>query len=290
MNQKYTGRKIAVLTDIHALVEPLVAVLDDIKRRNIKEIYSLGDNIGVGPNPSEVLNLLNKNNVSCIMGNSEEYCILGIKPFSEYFNDSKIQSQLWTASKLTSKNIQDLKLYRHSIDLSIGGKKVALCHFANDVRIDFSIRSTWTYQEAYRQGNNPNLQFYYTNSDQQKELIDSKIKNISDYNQGYISAKNDPLFDGKKVDYYDEIIQGHVHFKMLTEDSKTKIRTIRALGMAYLQDPIDSASYIIIHEKEEGYDIEEILVPFNRSKMIDSILKSDMPNKDLISKFVLYKR
>lgn len=51
INNRYTGRQIAVLTDIHGLLEPTIAVLKDIKKRGIKEIYSLGDNIGVGPNP-----------------------------------------------------------------------------------------------------------------------------------------------------------------------------------------------------------------------------------------------
>ena len=56
--EKYTGRQIAIFTDIHGLLYPTIAILQDIKRRGIKEIYSLGDNIGVGPNPSEVLDLL----------------------------------------------------------------------------------------------------------------------------------------------------------------------------------------------------------------------------------------
>ena len=119
-------------------------------------------------------------------------------------------------------------------------------------------------------------------------MIISKI--INNTNKGYISAKRDPIFKGKTVDLYDEIIQGHVHFKMLTEDDKTRFRTIRALGMAYLNDPIDCASYVIIKEKEIGYDVSEILVPFEKNKMINSILKSDMPDKDSISRFVSYRR
>lgn len=289
MLNKYTGRQIAIFTDIHALLEPTIAVLKDIKKRNIREVYSLGDNIGVGPNPKEVLELLGENDITCIMGNSEEYCVLGIKPFISYFNGLKIESQLWTESKLSPRDINNLKMMPHSIDLLLGGKRVALCHFINDVRIDFTTRSTWTYQNAYRFGSNPNEQFYYTNSEQQKKLINQNSKIISPYNNGYISAKKDPIFQGKTVDFYDEIIQGHVHFKMLTEDDMTRFRTIKALGMAYLDAPIDYASYVIIKEKDIGYDVEEILVPFERNKMITSILKSDMPDKDTISKFISYR-
>lgn len=85
------------------------------------------------------------------------------------------------------------------------------------------------------------------------------------------AAKKDLIFDEKTINYYDEIIQGHVHFKYLTEDEKVKIRTIRAAGIAYDYDPIDYASYIIIKEKEIGYDVEKVLVPFDRDKMLKNI-------------------
>ena len=103
MENKYTGRQIAIFTDVHGLLYPLIAILEDIKRRGIVEIYSLGDNIGVGPNPSEVLDLLGEYGVKNINGNSEDYTTLGIEPFSSYFHDKKIQSQEWTESQLTSK-------------------------------------------------------------------------------------------------------------------------------------------------------------------------------------------
>ena len=85
----YTGREIAIFTDSHALLEPTKVALEDIARRGITEIYSLGDNIGVGPNPSEVLNLLSEYGVHCIAGNSEDYCTLGIELFASYFTSLK---------------------------------------------------------------------------------------------------------------------------------------------------------------------------------------------------------
>ncbi len=283
----YTGRQIAILTDLHALLEPTIAILNDIKARGIKEIYSLGDNIGVGPNPSEVLELLEEYNVKSINGNSEDYVSIGIKPFEAYFNKAKTESQEWTNLQLNSKQIEQLKNNKHSYDLIVGGLKIGLCHFGNDVRIDFSNNSTWSYQRSINYNlPNPQQQFYYTNSEKQKLEIDEKSKIVIPENAGFISAKNEPIFGGRKVDYYDEIIQGHVHFKFLTEDDKVKIRTIRAAGMAYGADPIDYASYIIIKEKEIGYDVEEILVPFDRNKMLKSIDNSSMPDKDRINKFV----
>ena len=77
----YTGREIALITDAHSLYEPTLAVLEDIRKNGIKEIYSLGDNVGVGPNPHEVLGLFEDYNVTSIAGNSEYYNTLGIMPF-----------------------------------------------------------------------------------------------------------------------------------------------------------------------------------------------------------------
>ena len=285
--EKYTGRQIAIFTDIHGLLYPTIAILHDINKRGIKEIYSLGDNIGVGPNPSEVLDLLGEYGVKTINGNSEEYSTIGIDPFSSYFGPRKIISQEWTESQLTSQQKKDLEKNKHSYDLIVGGMKIGLCHFGNDVRIDFGQNSTWSYQHSINYGlPNPQKQFYYTNSDNQIAQIEELSKSSLPQHAGFVSAKKDPIFDGKRIDYYDEIIQGHVHFKMLTEDEKVKIRTIRAAGMAYGKDPTDYASYIIIREKEIGYDVEEVLVPFDRTATLKSIDDSSMPDKDTINRFV----
>ena len=285
--EKYTGRQIAIFADIHGLVHPTIAILEDIKKRGITEIYSLGDNIGVGPNPSDVLDLLGEYGVKSVNGNSEEYSTIGIEPFSSYFGRMKEMSQQWTESQLTSQQKKDLEGNKHSYDLTVGGMKIGLCHFGNDVRIDFSEHSTWSYQHSINCGSrNPQAQFYYTNSPEQISEIDRLSRYSSPEYAGFVSAKKDPIFDGKKIDYYDEVIQGHVHFKLLTEDEKVKIRSIRAAGMAYGKDPIDYASYIVIKEKEIGYDVEEVLVPFNREAMLKSIDSSSMPDKDTINRFV----
>ena len=73
---------------------------------------------------------------------------------------------------------------------------------------------------------------------------------------------------------------------IFTEDKFVKVRTIRAVGMGYRSDSIDSASYIIIKEKNIGYDVEEVLVPYDRKTMIKSIDNSSIPDKTIINKYV----
>lgn len=277
-------RRIAIFTDAHALLEPTKAALEDISRRGINEIYSLGDNIGVGPNPGEVIDLLEEYNVMSLAGNSEEYIRLGIEPFSSYFNMDKMDSYFWTLSMLNEHQKELIRHYPHSQELLLGGKKIALCHFANDVRFDYTDHSTFSYQKSIFNGKNGYEQFLYTNSLEQIEDVKRIIKNSIQNDPtkyGYLSALEDPLFAGKKVDYFNALIEGHVHWKIFEASNTTNFYTIRALGMAYQNDPIDTASYVILTETDQGYDLEEVLVKFDREQMEYHILNSTSPDTQI---------
>ena len=63
--------RIAILADIHANFQALQAVFADIKKMEVDEVISLGDNIGYGPQPEEVVRELIKRNVYSIIGNHE---------------------------------------------------------------------------------------------------------------------------------------------------------------------------------------------------------------------------
>jgi predicted phosphodiesterase len=63
--------RIAVMSDIHGNLEALVRCLEDISSANVDQIVNLGDCIGYGPQPEEVLNLLEKRGVPNILGNHE---------------------------------------------------------------------------------------------------------------------------------------------------------------------------------------------------------------------------
>ena len=111
------------------------------------------------------------------------------------------------------------------------------------------------------------------------------------YAKGYVSAINEPLFGGKTVNFYDALFQGHVHFKLFEQSGNTNFYTIRAVGMAYGNDSIDTASYVILKEKTNnmGFDVEEVLVKFDREKMEYAIMSSDGP-MDVIKKFTNIKK
>ena len=281
MYKKYTGRKIAIFSDVHSLLEPLEAIIDDIKRRNISEIYSLGDNIGVGPSPCEVMDMLECYNIKSVAGNAEEYCTIGIEPFFMSFNKNKLISQEWTYSKLGKIRLDYIRNLYHSYDLNVGGKKVALCHFANDVRTDYDLHGTEEYLKNLASGE-AYKQFLYTNS---KEHLDNIKYNISRFGidnprmRGYVSARDYPIFDGKEVTSYNTVIGGHIHRNIYDKGNNIEFYSIRAVALHFDNDPKDMAFYIILHErtKNMGFDIERVYVPFDRKKMEYTINRSDEP-------------
>ena len=63
--------QVAVLSDIHGNWRALEAVLVDLDRLGVSEILSLGDNIGYGPEPAEVVRVLRARGVISVMGNHE---------------------------------------------------------------------------------------------------------------------------------------------------------------------------------------------------------------------------
>ena len=277
-------RRVAILTDVHALLEPVEAILEDVKKRDITEVYSLGDNIGLGPNPNEVVSLLSDKKVKSIAGNYEEYELLGIEPFSWYMTESKIKSRNWTSSVLTKESKKIISCYPHSIDLVLGGKKIALCHFANDVRFDYYDNDSWGYVDKLKHNSTGYKQFLYTNSKEQINDIDNMVKKygLFDYSmRGYLSSIKEPLFNGNQITMYDTIIQGHAHWKLCEKTPFGSIYTIRSAGMAYDKDPVDMASYVILKENENGFSIEDVLVKYDREKMKYSILNSTSPDQDI---------
>jgi len=82
--------RIAILSDVHGNLEALAQVLEDIRAFDVEAIYSLGDQIGYGPQPQECVDLLREHEVSCLMGNHEQGLIniLYLRRFNQPAADS----------------------------------------------------------------------------------------------------------------------------------------------------------------------------------------------------------
>ena len=74
--------KIALISDIHANLEALTTVIDDIHSRGVDFIYCLGDVIGYGPNPRQCIKIVQENSKFTLCGNHEEAVLFNAEDFS----------------------------------------------------------------------------------------------------------------------------------------------------------------------------------------------------------------
>lgn len=69
--------RLAVMSDIHANLEALKAVWEDLQTRNVGAAFCVGDMIGYGPDPLEVFQFLEAAGVRMVQGN-HEWALAGV--------------------------------------------------------------------------------------------------------------------------------------------------------------------------------------------------------------------
>jgi predicted phosphodiesterase len=97
----------ALISDIHSNYEALVAVLQDIEKHEVKEIYCLGDIVGYGPNPRECVDLVMQCQV-VLLGNHDQGAMFD----PDGFNPSAERAIFWTRAQLESPSEDRLKKER----------------------------------------------------------------------------------------------------------------------------------------------------------------------------------
>jgi len=85
----------AIISDIHSNLEALQAVLEDIKKQNVEELYCLGDIVGYGPNPRECVDLVMSAKI-VLLGNHDQGAMFD----PEGFNPPAEKAIFWTRQQL----------------------------------------------------------------------------------------------------------------------------------------------------------------------------------------------
>jgi diadenosine tetraphosphatase ApaH/serine/threonine PP2A family protein phosphatase len=96
----------AVISDIHANLEALTAVLESIRSFKADETVCLGDIVGYNANPNEVIDLLREGKIACVLGNHDA-CATGLEE-PENFNPLARAAVFWTRERLSPENRQYL--------------------------------------------------------------------------------------------------------------------------------------------------------------------------------------
>ena len=108
---------------MHGNVEALGAVLEDIKKRRIHDIFFLGDAVGYGPEPNESVGLL-KSECKTIIAGNHDWGALGLTD-TWAFNEYARIAISWTRGILTADNNEILRTAPLKVEIS---KDITLVH------------------------------------------------------------------------------------------------------------------------------------------------------------------
>ncbi len=117
--------KIAFISDIHSNLFYLKAVIKELEKENIDEIYCLGDLVGYYDKPNEVIDLVKQKNIKCIKGNHDKYLVAEL-PYDlkrDEFYGIKKQKKI-----LSNENLDFLINLKDEIILKVDDKKIYMTH------------------------------------------------------------------------------------------------------------------------------------------------------------------
>jgi len=109
----------AIISDIHANLEALRAVVADIGERGVEEVICLGDVVGYGPNPLECIELVEKTCLFTVLGNHDEAVLFD----PSGFNEVALRTIYWTREQMEAGRTSDYDYFDFVGDLQATTKK-----------------------------------------------------------------------------------------------------------------------------------------------------------------------
>jgi predicted phosphodiesterase len=233
----------ALLSDIHANLPALRAVLADIDgRSDIDAIYHLGDLTGYAPWPNEVVDLLRERQIPGIAGNYDstvatDYKHCGCRADSPREEELSHLSYGWTRAHVTAETKKYLASLPFRIDIRplgghISGPTVTLIH------------------------GNQTLNTVYVTEDRPDSFLEKMARDL-----------------GARAG--DAIAFGHTH-----KPWQRAVREIRFINTGSVGRPKDGdwrACYVILSVEASGSGVEFIRIPYDVDEAADAILVSDLP-------------
>jgi predicted phosphodiesterase len=90
--------KYGILGDIHANMDALETVLEEMDKQGVQRLVSVGDLVGYGAQPCEVIQTMRRRNASVVAGNHDHAAIGRLN--IDFFNTYARESALWTRKTL----------------------------------------------------------------------------------------------------------------------------------------------------------------------------------------------
>jgi len=123
--------RIALIGDVHANLPALEAVLADAHERGVEAIWNIGDFVGYGAFPDEVVKRLQQEEALSIIGNYDIKA-LGVKKKKKKRKDGKVPEKWlafdWAHDNLSKSSRKYLSSLPKEVRLEVEGKRILLTH------------------------------------------------------------------------------------------------------------------------------------------------------------------
>ena len=234
----------ALISDIHANLPALEAVLRDIAERpGIDATYHLGDLVGYAPWPNEVVDVLRRQNIAGISGNYDSTVGLDYKHCGCKYEDPKQEEQSHLSFAWTKEHSSaDTKAYLAALPFRIdlrpfgghgAGPTVVLVH------------------------GTPTLNTVYWTEDRSDDFC-LKMARIAGLKSG------DVIAFGHTHKPWHRVVDG-IHF-------------INTGSVGRPKDGDWRAGYVVLHVSAQGVEVEFIRVAYDVDAAARAILDSDLPH------------
>jgi predicted phosphodiesterase len=118
--------RVAVISDVHANLPALEAVLEHAEQEGFDELWCLGDIVGYGAKPSECLTLVRERAAICLGGN-HDLVVSGVLDIAQFTSDAGVAAR-WTRTVLTPEELDLLA------NLSPQGERAWVSLFHGSIR------------------------------------------------------------------------------------------------------------------------------------------------------------
>lgn len=252
--------KIAIISDVHANITALNAVLEDIKKRNIHKIFCLGDSIVKCCHPDLVIDKLKKVCDVILIGNTD-YAICCPEAKSKHF---------WSREKIGEERANFIFNLPIFYEFYLSGHFIRIFH-ASPFSLQHIYNPTFSNEGTLYSGvemHDPGELF--ENTDFLGKTQDDKIPDVVGYGHIHtpclVRYKNKTIFNPGSVGASVEMLNSNIN------DTSNKFSTI--------------ASYIVLEGNYQSKEFDEISfnfvrVPYDIEKEIKDLMMSDMPNKEV---------
>lgn len=251
--------KIAIISDIHANLSALRAVMADIESKNVDKLFCLGDYVVKCTRPAEVIDLLREKCDGMIKGNCDDtLCRPGVEP-----------GKFWSRDLIGEERTEFIYNLPNCIEFYLSGQLVRLFHatpFSNSVIFNPAYNNN---DKIIREILDDPAEMFKNNEYIGKKEVD-KTPDVVGY--GHIHTQNFLRF-GNKTLFNPGSVGNPVEMENSEGGDKEKNMFSTMASYAILTGDFDS-------RKLGSISFDFIRVPYDIKEEIEELEKSDMPFKD----------